>query len=259
MIKIRFLEDGMFFLKGFLKKDEVAIDKNKLPVHIAIIPDGNGRWASKKGMPRSAGHREGSNTLKEIVKFSAEIGIKYLTVYAFSTENWRRPKDEVDALMDLLQEFLSKAQQELAGSNISIKVIGDRTRLSEKLREEIYKVEDLTKDDTGLQLNIALNYGGRDEILLAVKQVLKDVEDKKIEVDDIDISTISDRLCTADIPDPDLIIRSAGERRMSNFLLWQSAYSEFWYCNELWPDFSKKDLAEAIKDYQKRKRRYGGI
>jgi len=249
----------MLFAKKLLDRNEYLLDKNKLPVHIAIIPDGNRRWAKKRGLPSIAGYRQGSNILKQIVKFCAEIGIQHLTAYAFSTENWKRPKDEVDSLMSLLQEFLSKAEQELSGSNIKINVIGDRTKLSKKLREEICRVEEMTKVNSGLQFNIALNYGGRDEILFAVKQISQDVKDGKLKIDNIDIDKIAGKLYTYNIPDPDLIIRTADEKRISNFLLWQSAYSEFWTCNILWPDFKRKNLIEAIKNYQNRERRYGGI
>lgn len=250
----------MTFLSNiFKKKSSVIIDTKTLPVHIAIIPDGNGRWAKKRGLPRNAGHREGSSTLKRIVKYCAKLGIKYITVYTFSTENWKRPKSEVDALMSLLKEFLMNAENELAGSNIRIKVIGDVSALSEELRREIPRVEKMTGKNTGLILNIALNYGGRDEIVSAVKQIAKEITEGRLNVSDIDGALISDRLYTCRTPDPDLIIRTSGEKRSSNFLLWQSAYSEYWYTDVLWPDFSQEDMKMAISDFQRRKRRFGGI
>jgi len=243
----------------FRKKSNAIIDINTLPVHIAIIPDGNGRWAKKRGLPRNAGHREGSNTLKAIVKYCAKLGIKYMTVFTFSTENWKRPKSEVDGLMSLLKEFLKNAENELSGSNVRIKVIGDISVLSEELQREILRVERMTEKNTGLTLNIALNYGGRDEIVFAVRQIGKEIAEGKLSLSDIDSNLISERLYTCGIPDPDLIIRTSGEKRSSNFLLWQSAYSEYWYTNVLWPDFRPDDLKEAIRDYQLRNRRFGGI
>lgn len=243
----------------FRKKSKAMIDVKTLPVHIAIIPDGNGRWAKKRGLPRNAGHREGSNTLKTIVKYCAKLGIKYMTVYTFSTENWKRPKSEVDGLMSLLKEFLRNAENELSGSNVRIKVIGDISVLSAELQSEIARVEKMTEKNTGLMLNIALNYGGRDEIVFAVKQIGKEIAEGKLRLSDIDSNLISEKLYTGGIPDPDLIIRTSGEKRSSNFLLWQSAYSEYWYTNVLWPDFRPDDLREAISDYQQRNRRFGGI
>lgn len=243
----------------FKKKSSVIIDTKTLPVHIAIIPDGNGRWAKKRGLPRNAGHREGSNTLKKIVKYCARLGVKYITVFTFSTENWKRPKSEVDALMSLLKEFLINAENELSGSNIRINVIGDVSALSEDLQREIPRVEKMTSKNTGLVLNIALNYGGRDEIVSAVRRIGKEIAEGRLKTSDIDSALISDRLYTCGIPDPDLIIRTSGEKRSSNFLLWQSAYAEYWYTDILWPDFKPDDIKEAIGDYQRRNRRFGGI
>jgi len=254
------MEGKMALLSNiFRKKSKAMIDVKTLPVHIAIIPDGNGRWAKKRGLPRNAGHREGSNTLKTIVKYCAKLGIKYMTVYTFSTENWKRPKSEVDGLMSLLKEFLRNAENELSGSNVRIKVIGDISVLSAELQSEIARVEKMTEKNTGLMLNIALNYGGRDEIVFAVKQIGKEIAEGKLRLSDIDSNLISEKLYTGGIPDPDLIIRTSGEKRSSNFLLWQSAYSEYWYTNVLWPDFRPDDLREAISDYQQRNRRFGGI
>jgi len=243
----------------FRKKSKAVIDIKSLPVHIAIIPDGNGRWAKKRGLPRNAGHKEGANTLKTIVKYCAKLGIKYMTVFTFSTENWKRPKSEVDGLMSLLKEFLRNAENELSGSNVRIKIIGDISVLSKELQTEISRVERMTEKNAGLMLNIALNYGGRDEIVFAVKQIGKEIAEGKLRLSDIDSTLISQRLYTCGIPDPDLIIRTSGEKRSSNFLLWQSAYSEYWYTDVLWPDFRTDDLKEAIRDYQQRNRRFGGI
>ena len=242
-----------------LFKDNNILDPNKLPMHIAIIPDGNGRWAKQRGLPRSTGHRRGSETLKEIVKCCARIGIKYITAYAFSTENWKRPKEEVDSLMNLLDEFPSRAHEELKESDIRINVIGDISKLPKSLAEKIHDVEKMTKNNTGLQFNIALNYGGRDEIVSAIRKICQDVKDGKLDINDINEQVVKSKLYTYDIPDPDLIIRTAGEKRVSNFLLWQLAYSELWTSDVLWPDFTEKHLLEALFEYQKRERRYGGL
>lgn len=250
----------MFFKKLFWDNGkEQDIEHGILPRHIAIIMDGNGRWAKKRGMPRNFGHREGSKTLKKIVKYCNEIGIRYLTVYAFSTENWKRPKSEVEALMNLLLEYLKNADNELSGENIKIRVIGERKGLSEEIKQEIANVEKSTSKNSGLNLIIALNYGSRDEIISAVKELCKDVQKGKVAPEDIDEKFISQKLYAADVPDPDLIIRTSGEKRISNFLLWQCAYSEFWYTDVLWPAFKKEHVMQAIKDYQIRNRRYGGI
>ena len=248
----------MFFIKK-LKEDKYKVDKNKLPVHIAIIPDGNGRWAKKRGLPRNAGHKEGSNALKRVVIFCNKIGVKYVTVYAFSTENWKRPKTEVEGLMELLLDFLANAEKELKGTDICIKVIGDIKALPPKLQEEIPKVVKMTENNTGLVLNIALNYGGRQEIVNAVKNIAKDVSKGKIKSEDIDEKLISSRMYTKDIPDPDLLIRTSGEWRISNFLLWQTAYTELWFTDVLWPDIKESHIIKAINDYGRRNRRFGGI
>ncbi|NLY42496.1 MAG: isoprenyl transferase [Clostridiaceae bacterium] len=244
---------------NLFSRKNISIDYSNLPEHIAIIMDGNGRWAKKKKLPRSVGHRAGANTLKTITEFCDKIGIKVLTVYAFSTENWKRPKEEVDALMDLLLEYLRDAERQLAGKNVVIKVIGDISVLSKEIQEQIIKTEKLTQSNTGLLLNIAINYGGRNELVNAVKNIVKDINEGKISVDDINEQCISNYLYTRGIKDPDLIIRPSGELRLSNFLLWQSAYSEFWFSNIYWPDFKPKDLLNAIRDYQQRDRRFGGV
>ncbi len=231
----------------------------KLPVHIAVIMDGNGRWAARRGLPRKAGHREGANTLKRLVKECNAIGIKYLTAYAFSTENWNRPREEVDALMDLLLEFLRNAEKELAGTNIRILVIGDTGRLSDEIQKEIERVVVNTSVNTGLNLVIALNYGSRCEIVSAAARIARDARDGRIDPEKVDERLFSSYLYTREIPDPDLVIRPSGEYRLCNFLLWQSSYSEFWFSDVLWPDFTKEHLYQAIRDFQNRNRRFGGL
>ncbi len=254
----------MYFLSKFFKKNEIdkeryEIDYNNLPVHIAIIMDGNGRWAKKRGLPRSIGHREGSNNLDKIAHFCGEIGIKYLTVYAFSTENWKRPKNEVDTLMDLLLDYLKNAESHINGRSVRIKTIGDKSALSKEIQDQIVRVTKLTENNTGLTLNIAINYGGKDEIVHAVKELAREVAEGKVRHDSIDETMISKRLYTKDVPDPDLLIRPGGEKRISNFLIWQSAYTELWYTEALWPDFKKEHIIEAIKEFQIRNRRFGGV
>ncbi len=238
---------------------DIKRDFLKIPEHIAIIPDGNGRWAKKRGLPRSVGHREGSMTLKRVVIYCSEIGVKHLTVYAFSTENWTRPKNEVDALMGLLLEFLRNAERELDGSNVRIKVIGDVAGLPGELQSEIARVEKLTSVNNGLQLNMALNYGSRLELTKAAKEIARMVKANKLKIDDIDERHIEGCLYTVGIPDPDLLIRTSGEQRISNYLLWQCAYTEFWFTNELWPDVREEHIAEAIAAFGNRSRRFGGI
>ncbi len=230
--------------------------QRQLPVHIGIIMDGNGRWAQKRGLPRMAGHREGANNFRTITRYCNDIGIKYVTVYAFSTENWNRPKEEVDALMKLLYDYLVESLRDFREENIKTRFIGDRSMLHPKLQELMAEAEELSSDKTGLVLNLAINYGGRAEIVTAVKKLAEE----GIKSEDITDQMISDRMYTASQPDPDLIIRPSGEYRISNFLLWQSAYSEFVFFDEiLWPDFSKKDLDRAIDIFSKRKRRFGGV
>lgn len=249
----------MLALHKLFKKRINDIIPEKLPLHIAVIMDGNGRWAQKRNMPRIMGHREGAVALKRIARFCGKIGIKYLTVYAFSTENWNRSKAEVDGLMDLLLEYLKNADREIGQDNVRIRVIGNISRLPVEIQNEILRVTKNTESNDGLNLIIALNYGGRDEIVNAVKSIVSDAVEGKLKPGDITEETVSGRLYTAGIPDPDLIIRPSGEKRISNFLLWQSSYSEYWFSNILWPDFSENDLMEAILDFQKRNRRYGGV
>ena len=246
----------MFFKK---RKENNEIDINNLPAHIAIIMDGNGRWAKKRGLSRSAGHRAGAKTLEKITRYAGNLGIRHLTVYAFSTENWKRPKDEVDALMVLLGEYLSDYKNLIGDDNIRIRIVGAKDGLSDEILDKIKTVEDATEKNDGLTLNIALNYGSREEITTAVKNICSEVENGCFEIDSIDEMTISKRLYTSHSPEPDLIIRPSGERRLSNFLLWQSAYSEFWFADINWPDFKPEDLDRAIIDFQKRNRRFGGV
>ena len=230
-----------------------------LPTHIGIIMDGNGRWAKKRGLPRKMGHRAGASTFKEIARYANKIGLKYLTTYVFSTENWKRPKDEVDYLMNLLMNYLKDSENTLAGENVVIKAIGLREELSQELQQQINKTEEFTKNNTGITMNIALNYGGREEIIHAAKEIAQEAADKNISINDIDAKMFSSHLYTKGQPDPDFIIRTSGEERLSNFLLWQAAYSEFWFCDKLWPDFTVKDLHRSIIDFQNRNRRFGGV
>ena len=223
-----------------------------LPSHIAIIMDGNRRWAKKRNLPIAAGHKAGAETLQKIIEVSMELGIKYLTVYAFSTENWKRDPKEVNDLMNLLREYLVKLENDNQDRNARICVIGDITRLAEDLQEKINSIQEKTKNNDGLIINVALNYGGRDEIINAIKKLSVD------EINDLTADKFSEKLYTYLSPDPDLIIRTAGEQRLSNFLLWQCAYSEFWYTDVLWPDFSKKTLEKAISDFSMRNRKFGG-
>ena len=232
---------------------------HKIPKHIAIIMDGNGRWAKERNLPRSMGHKAGVETIREIVKACNSLGVKYLTLYAFSTENWSRPKTEVDYLMKLLVEYLKGEFEELNKNNVIINSIGAIEELPKICYEELKNAYENTKNNTGLTLNLALNYGGRREIIDAIKAMEKDIRDGKIDPHNINDEMFSKYLYTKGIPDPDLIIRPSGEQRISNFLLWQCAYSEFWYSNIKWPDFKKEDLYRAIYDYEKRDRRFGGV
>ncbi len=238
---------------------EQRVDFDRLPQHIGIIMDGNGRWAKKRGLPRTSGHAVGAKTFERIVEYAGNIGVKVVTVYAFSTENWRRPKEEVDALMKILEDYLDHGLERLAGRDVQIHFIGDGSAFPESFRQKQLYMEEQTAKNSGLELNVALNYGGRDEIVKAVRELAEEVKEGKINPNDIGEDDISKRMYTSSQPDPDLIIRPSGEFRLSNFLLWQSAYSEFWFSNILWPDFSNEDLLEAICDYQRRTRRFGGV
>ena len=241
------------------KKQKAQVNLDALPKHIGVIMDGNGRWAAKRGLPRSAGHSAGADALKKIVTECNKMGVKYITVYAFSTENWARPKEEVDFLMNLLLNYLKNAEKTLSGENVVIRAIGSRAELTEEIREQIVKTEKFTENNTGIVMNIALNYGGREEIVQGVKQACADVSEGKLNVDDLDEKKFSDYLYTAGQPDIDLLIRTSGEQRLSNFLLWQNSYAEMWFTDKLWPDFSIRDLYEAIIDFQSRGRRFGGV
>lgn len=235
------------------------IDKKRLPYHIAIIMDGNGRWAKDRKLPRALGHKAGVEAIRDIVSASSELGVKVLTLYAFSTENWVRPPEEVNLLMNLLVEYLKKEVRELNEKNVIIRSIGDTLKLPYVCQEELRKAVETTRNNTGLMLNLALNYGGRAEITNAVKKICGKVTEGSMKIDDINENTISNNLWTANLPDPDLIIRPSGELRISNFLLWQCAYSEFWFSNINWPDFNREYLYKAIVDYQSRDRRFGGL
>lgn len=243
----------------FTKHKNKNVDKKAFPEHIAIIMDGNGRWAKKRGLPRSAGHSMGAKNLENTVRYLKDTSVKYLTVYAFSTENWKRPKDEVDDLMALLERYLRDYDNLLGGEDVKLKVIGRKDGLSDTLIKLIDEVEEKSKDRKQLTINIALNYGGRQEICDAAKKIAEDVKMGKIDVSDIDEKLFNDYIYTKNIPDPDLIIRPSGEERLSNFLLWQCAYSEFWFSNVCWPDFTPDKLEEALLDFQKRNRRFGGV
>ena len=234
----------------FKKKEQTRV----LPTHIAIIMDGNGRWAKKRSLPRTAGHVAGAKTFKNIARYCNKIGLKYLTVYAFSTENWKRPRDEVKGIMNLLRDYLKDAEN-FKDENIKVNFIGDRTPLAEDIKELMKKNEEGSKNATGLTLNIAINYGGRDEITNAVKKIVN----SGVKAEDITEDLISQNLYTYDIPDPDFIIRPSGEYRLSNYLIWQSAYAEYWFSDILWPDFTPQHLEKAINDYNHRNRRFGGV
>ena len=240
-------------------KEKLSIKDIILPEHIGIIMDGNGRWAKKRGLPRTAGHTAGAQTFRRIARYCSDIGIKYLTVYAFSTENWKRPKEEVDAIMKLFKEYMIEAITDFKDDSIVVKFIGDRTVFSPDMLELIEKTEHDSKDRDGMVLNIAMNYGGRDELVNAFKDLAQEIKDDKLDVSDINAQLISDSIYTKGQPDPDLIIRPSGEYRTSNFLLWQSAYSEYCIMDVLWPDFKSEHLDEALIEYAKRNRRFGGI
>lgn len=233
------------------------MEKENMPKHIAIIMDGNRRWARQKGLDPKLGHKEGAKTLEKIVRYANKIGLGYITVYAFSTENWKRTEDEVGALMLLLQNYLDDYSKRADTENIKVKVLGDISALPEGMQKSINKCMERTKNNTGVTFNIALNYGGRDEIVKAVKKISKQVKEGKINIEDINEQLISDNLYTAGEPDPDLLIRTSGELRTSNFLPWQIVYSEFVFIEKNWPDFDEKDLNEAIEIYQKRNRKFG--
>lgn len=230
-----------------------------VPQHVAIILDGNGRWAKSKGMPRNYGHAQGSKNVERICEDAYKMGIKYLTVYAFSTENWSRPKGEVDALMTLLRNYMKTCLNTAKKNRMKVRVIGDKAGLDPDIQTRIRELEEASKDNDGLNFTIAINYGSRDEIARAVRHISEDVAAGKLDPASVTEETISNYLDTAGIPDPDLLIRTSGELRLSNFLMWQLAYTEFYFTNTPWPDFTKEELAEAIEKYNSRDRRYGGV
>lgn len=235
------------------------LDMSRIPKHIGIIMDGNGRWAKRRGLPRSAGHRQGAKTLEAIIDCCISLGVEVLTAYAFSTENWKRPEEEVSALMELLYSYLMSAEKRFAEKNVRLTVSGDISKFSDKLQTAIEHAKDVTKEGKALTLNLALNYGGRDEILRAVRGISAEVKSGKINPLDIDEALFASYLDTAGLPEVDLIIRPSGEQRLSNFLLWQAAYSEFWFSDICWPDFTEKDMKAAIIAYQNRDRRFGAV
>lgn len=245
------------FSKEILDQFEILKKSGNIPVHIAIIMDGNGRWAKSKGLPRVAGHRKGIETVREVVEACVNLGVKYLTLYTFSTENWKRPKDEVSTLMRLIVKSLRDETDDLHANGIKLTTIGDLEKLPTIVQNELKDAFAKTAQNSKMVLNLALSYGGRWEIVNAFQKIAESVKNGDMQIDQIGIKTISQNLTTANMPDPDLLIRSGGEFRISNFLLWQIAYSEIFVTNTLWPDFSAKYLIEAIKDFQKRERRFG--
>jgi undecaprenyl diphosphate synthase len=236
-----------------------TVDPKAIPTHIAVVMDGNGRWAQSHGLPRVAGHHEGMKTVREIAIAASDLGVKVLTLYAFSTENWKRPKDEVEFLMKLPQEFFPKMIDELMENNVQVRMMGIRDNLPAHTLDSIDKAISRTKNNTGLILNFALNYGSRKEMTDCIIQLIKEVQAGEVAISDIDESTIGDYLLTKDMPDPDLFIRTSGEIRLSNFMLWQCAYAELWFTDVCWPDFNTTHFVEAIQTYQNRNRRYGGV
>lgn len=249
---------------GKTKKQKRSLEDGQsnnelIPSHIAIIMDGNGRWAKKRAMPRIAGHHEGMQTVRKIARYADDLGVNVLTLYAFSTENWKRPRTEVDYLMGLPQKFLNSFMPEVMERNIKITMIGEMDALPVSTQNVLKDAMDRTKNNTGLILNFAMNYGSRAEIVSAMKKMIVEVENGTLSIDSIEEDTINQYLMTSDLPEPDLLIRTSGEVRLSNFMLWQLAYTEFWFTETLWPDFNEQTLMEAINDFQKRNRRYGGL
>ncbi|NLK78333.1 MAG: isoprenyl transferase [Clostridiales bacterium] len=230
-----------------------------VPQHIAIILDGNGRWAKQHGMPRNFGHTQGAKNVETICREAWNLGVKYLTVYAFSTENWSRPKEEVDALMKLLRNYMKNCIKTAEKNHMRVRIIGDKSKLDADIQESIAKLEEASKYQDGLNFQIAINYGSRDEMLRGMRKMLKEYQENPFPVEELDEEKFQSYLDTADIPDPDLLIRTSGEQRISNYLLWQLAYTELYFTDVPWPDFTKKELVKAIEDYNSRDRRYGGI
>ena len=248
-----------FFKKNRLEEKIEEKKLEKIPTHVAIIMDGNGRWAKKRNMPRVKGHYEGMQTVKKITKYASKLGIQYLTLYAFSTENWARPKEEVSYLMDLPEKMFTSFMPELMENNVKVEVIGVVEKLPENTRKAVEDAVEQTKNNTGLKLIFALNYGSKDEIVTAVKRIAQGAANNEYKVEEIDEQLISDNLFTKSTPDPDLLIRTSGEQRISNFLLWQIAYSEFIFTKVAWPDFVEEELYKALLEYQSRDRRFGGL
>ena len=248
-----------FFKKNRLEEKIEEKKLKKIPTHVAIIMDGNGRWAKKRNMPRVKGHYEGMQTVKKITKYASKLGIQYLTLYAFSTENWARPKEEVSYLMDLPEKMFTSFMPELMENNVKVEVIGVVEKLPESTRKAVEDAIEQTKNNTGLKLIFALNYGSKDEIVTAVKRIAQGATNNEYKVEEIDEQLISDNLFTKDTPDPDLLIRTSGEQRISNFLLWQIAYSEFIFTKVAWPDFVEEEFYKALLEYQSRDRRFGGL
>ena len=246
----------MFFKK---KAKAVGLDMERIPKHIGVIMDGNGRWAKRRGLPRSAGHKRGADILDPLCDYCNGLGVKALTVYAFSTENWARPQKEIDALMELLYDYLLQVEEKFRGRNMKLKISGDVSPLSDKIKQAIVHAEEVTASGTGMVLNIALNYGGRDEIVRAARKIAQKVQTGELLPDAIDETAFAACLDMADLPEVDLIIRPSGEKRLSNFMLWQAAYAEFWYSDICWPDFTENDMAQAIYEFQNRDRRFGGV
>lgn len=239
-------------------KEKIELDMSNMPKHIAIIMDGNGRWAKKRNFPKKAGHKAGADTLENILNVAEKLGVMHITAYAFSTENWKRSEDEVAGIMDLLRKYLKEHIRSAQKRKVKVDIIGDRTRLDIDIQQQIATLEELTKDKPGLNLHIALNYGGRDELLRAVKKIAVKTKNGEISPEDITEEFVEQNLDTAGVPDPELVIRTSGEERVSNFLLWQIAYSEFSFSDKLWPDYTENDLKQAIWEYQNRDRRFGG-
>ncbi|MFC1755139.1 isoprenyl transferase [Thermoproteota archaeon] len=237
----------------------ITLQKDNIPAHVAIIMDGNGRWAKRRHLPRTAGHSRGVRVVEQIIEVASEVGVKVLTLYAFSTENWNRPTKEVSMLLNTLHSFLKHKFKKLMRNNIKLRFMGDINKFPDKIKKLLLSTQEDTKHNSRLTLNLALNYGGRYEILEATKKVAHEVVLERLSINNIDEDTFSKFLYTKDLPDPDLLIRTSGEMRISNFMLWQLSYAEFYFCNKFWPDFSKSDFKHAIAEYQKRERRFGGL
>jgi undecaprenyl diphosphate synthase len=249
-----------FFKKtGTVNEEKAVLDMERIPKHIGIIMDGNGRWAKQRNLPRTMGHKAGVETIRRILKECNRLGVRYLTLYAFSTENWKRPKDEVSALMSLLIEYLKNELKELHENNVIVNYVGNVDRLPVKAQEALKEAWELTQNNTGVQMNLALNYGGREEILHGIRNLVDAVQDNRFSMEELTEESFKEFLYTKGQPDPELIIRPSGELRLSNFLLYQGAYSELWFNQIFWPDFTEEHLRRAIADYQKRDRRFGGV